>query len=106
MLDGPCWLCSIRGADIDQCPVVPSHAFVGVDDAVLYVEAEKVDAGMREHLAEEGLRIESYDIVVRNLRWLAEREKLAFGSTVHHRVRRFGKRRVTPRWVNRRRFDF
>ncbi len=42
MLDGPCWLCSVRTADIEQCPVVPS-LFVGVDDAVVYVDAEKVD---------------------------------------------------------------
>ena len=55
-LDEVAWLLNLRGADVQCCPVVAAYAFVTLDGAVLCVDARKLGAETRAHLAAGGGR--------------------------------------------------
>ncbi|KAI8071511.1 Creatinase/aminopeptidase [Gongronella butleri] len=51
-LDEIAWLFNLRGSDIECNPVFMSYALVTENDAILYVNPEKVTQEVREHLGE------------------------------------------------------
>ncbi|MBL9045728.1 MAG: aminopeptidase P family N-terminal domain-containing protein, partial [Tabrizicola sp.] len=49
--DSLCWLLNIRGADVPKNPILHGFAFLMADGTVtLFVDAAKLDAGVRAHL--------------------------------------------------------
>lgn len=77
-LDEVAYLFNIRGADIACCPVVLAYAIVEKKesgdgcDAKLYIDAEKLDADVKNHLTGEGVAILPYETVQKDLRVLVK----------------------------------
>ena len=60
MLDEVAWLFNLRGSDIDFNPVFFAYAVVTQDKAILFVNPEQVDDGVRKHLG-DAVEIRPYD---------------------------------------------
>lgn len=71
MLDEVCWLYNIRGLDVPHCPTVMSYAFVGLEEAALYVDKTKMDETVTDALFEAGVSIKPYENIVADLKTLA-----------------------------------
>lgn len=63
MLDEIAWLTNLRGSDVEYNPVVVSYMLVTADEAVLYINGEKLTAEVKEYLAEQGINVAGYDEV-------------------------------------------
>lgn len=76
MLDEVAWLFNIRAdGDVPQCPVALSYARVGLNDAVLYVDATKISEDVEASLSEEGVETRPYNDVVSDILSFAERNE-------------------------------
>ena len=69
-LDEVAWALNLRGADVPHCPVGLAFAIVGADFARLYVDASKVTADVKAHLAEAGVDVHPYAQCVGQLKVL------------------------------------
>lgn len=63
MLDEIAWLTNLRGSDVEYNPVVVSYMLVTANDAVLYINKEKLTADVERYLAGEGISVAEYDEV-------------------------------------------
>lgn len=54
------WLTNLRGGDIPCTPVFTAHLLVLEDGATLYIDASKVNADIRDSLAEDGISLAPY----------------------------------------------
>ena len=70
-LDSIAWLFNIRGCDIAYNPVVMAYTLVTQEDAILFIELDKVDAIQKQLLAEQGIIIKAYDDFASALRSLS-----------------------------------
>lgn len=77
-LDDIAWLFNLRGNDVPYNPVFLAHALVGRDTARLFVDAAKLDSGVRTALESDGIRIEPYEDIAAALACLPENETLLF----------------------------
>lgn len=59
-LDTIAWLFNIRGSDVPYNPVVVSHAFVSRNEAILFVDMNKVTMKVADSLQKEGIKIVDY----------------------------------------------
>jgi Xaa-Pro aminopeptidase len=59
-LDEVAWTFNIRGNDVDYNPVVISFGFVSLDDAVLFIDLNKIDEDFANSLAIQGIEILDY----------------------------------------------
>lgn len=59
-LDDIAWIFNLRGADVSYNPVFVAHALIGPQHATLYVADGKIDAVLRERLAQDGVRVAPY----------------------------------------------
>ena len=68
--DSICWLLNIRGSDVPKNPVVQGFAILGADGSVrLFVEAAKLDEGVRAHLGDVGVEApEGFEAALRGLK--------------------------------------
>ncbi|MDU9394383.1 aminopeptidase P family protein [Pseudomonas sp. zfem002] len=66
-LDDIAWLFNLRGSDVSYNPVFVSFALISQDAAILYVAEGKVDAGLRQTLAAEGVELRDYSDVAAGL---------------------------------------
>ena len=64
MLDEVCWLYNIRGEDVPHCPVVISYALVSENDAILYIDSDKLDHVVTAALVDAGVTVAPYERVV------------------------------------------
>ncbi|MCW1919790.1 aminopeptidase P family protein [Rhodobacter sp. KR11] len=77
--DSICWLLNIRGADVPKNPVVQGFAILGADGGVrLFVDAAKLDDGVRAHLGD--VVLEAPDGFEAALRGLAGRVRVDKGT--------------------------
>ncbi|NUZ07154.1 aminopeptidase P family protein [Piscinibacter koreensis] len=60
-LDDIAWLLNLRGADVEFNPVFLAHLLLAADAATLFVDAGKVDPGLRERLAADGVELAPYE---------------------------------------------
>lgn len=60
-LDNIAWLFNIRGQDIDYIPLAIAYALVTHDQAILFIELDKVGATQQQQLAEQGITVKAYD---------------------------------------------
>lgn len=67
MLDAIAWLFNIRGQDIDFNPLVISYAFVTEDQAILFLDAEKLNAEDSAYFADNNIKIANYSDIKQTL---------------------------------------
>ena len=61
VLDDIAWTLNVRGNDVHCTPVVMSYLMIGKDDAVWFVDRDKVGAEVEEKLLADGVRLAGYD---------------------------------------------
>lgn len=59
-LDDLAWLFNLRGADVEYNPFFIAHALVGMDQATLFVDAEKFSLELLAALAADGVALAPY----------------------------------------------
>ena len=59
-LDDIAWLLNLRGADVNYNPVFISHLLLAQDNATLFVDSHKLDAGLQAELAADGVQLADY----------------------------------------------
>ena len=59
-LDDIAWLCNIRGRDIKFNPVALSYMIINMDEAILYIDSDKLNIEIIEKLNSEGIVIREY----------------------------------------------
>ena len=62
-LDDIAWLTNLRGADVDYNPVFLSHMLISADQAILFVDNNKVSADIAKALSESGITLADYESV-------------------------------------------
>ncbi|MGE0077946.1 MAG: aminopeptidase P family protein [Bacteroidales bacterium] len=75
-LDEICWTFNIRGSDIAYNPVVLSYAYVDDDEAILFIDRDKVDSELADRLESEGVTIKEYSKVFKFLSKLGKKDIL------------------------------
>ena len=70
-LDDLTWLLNLRGSDVEHNPVFLAHLLVDAEHATLFVGEGKIDAGLRDVLAADGIRLQPYAEARSALRALA-----------------------------------
>jgi Xaa-Pro aminopeptidase len=69
-LDEIAWLFNLRGSDVECNPVFYAYAVVTQDDAILYINPEKLTESVRQHL--EGIQLKPYDAIFADLAQLKD----------------------------------
>jgi Xaa-Pro aminopeptidase len=59
-LDDIAWLFNLRGADVDFNPVFVSHALIGQEKVVLFLESTKLCADLYQTLTADGISVDEY----------------------------------------------
>lgn len=60
-LDEVAWTFNIRGNDVDYNPVVLSYGYISHEEAVLFIDADKIDDSLTTRLEEQGVEVLGYD---------------------------------------------
>lgn len=60
-LDEVCWTFNIRGNDISYNPVVLSYGFIDSKQAILFIDTQKIDENIANHLKEQGVTLLTYE---------------------------------------------
>lgn len=66
-LDDIAWLYNIRGGDVKCNPVVMSYALISEDEAILYLDMDKLDDVAADLLMKQGVHCRHYEDVVDHL---------------------------------------
>lgn len=66
-LDSIAWLFNIRGTDIPFNPVVIAYALITLDQAVLYLQSEKVTPELQSHFKNQ-VQIKAYEAIATDLK--------------------------------------
>lgn len=59
-LDDIAWILNARGQDVEYNPVFLSHLYISENQAVLFIDADKVDIAIQQALAADGIEIRNY----------------------------------------------
>lgn len=59
-LDDIAWTLNLRGSDVSYNPVFLSYLLIGPDQAFLFVDSNKLTAGLQEALATDGVQVQNY----------------------------------------------
>lgn len=60
VLDDIAWTLNVRGSDVHCTPVVMSYLLIGREDAIWFVDTQKVSESVRETLFSEGVYLREY----------------------------------------------
>lgn len=60
-LDDIAWILNARGQDVEYNPVFLSHLYINAEQAILFIDAEKVDVSIHQALAADGIEICNYE---------------------------------------------
>ena len=66
-LDDLAWLLNLRGRDVDCNPVFIAYLLVGIKEASLYIDREKVSQELKAVLEADGIKIRPYDKILKDL---------------------------------------
>jgi Xaa-Pro aminopeptidase len=75
-LDEICWAFNVRGRDIAYNPVVLSYAYIDHDEAILFIDPNKVNESLVKYLEEERVAIKPYDKIDKYVRKLGKKTVL------------------------------
>ena len=67
-LDDIAWLYNIRGRDVENNPVVISYGIVSLKGAYLFVDQDKINTDVENHLKKNGVAIKNYEEVAQFIR--------------------------------------
>ena len=62
-LDDIAWLTNLRGADVDYNPVFLAHMLISENDAILFIDNNKVSSEIAQILKDSGITLADYDAV-------------------------------------------
>ena len=68
-LDSLCWLLNLRGSDVEISPLFTGFVVVGLEDAALFADPERVPEGLTASLAQAGVGLRPYGDIYR---WVAD----------------------------------
>ena len=68
-LDSLCWLLNLRGSDVEISPLFTGFVVVGLEDAALFADPERVPEGLAASLAQAGVGLRPYGDIYR---WVAD----------------------------------
>lgn len=77
-LDDIAWMFNIRGYDIEFNPVVISYAIIGINNATLFIEDEKLDKDVKKYLSDNKIEIKPYKGIDSALKRLAKQSSIYF----------------------------
>lgn len=77
-LDDIAWMFNIRGFDVLYNPVVISYALIGLDRAIIFIESEKLDTDVEEHLSNNNIEIKDYSSIRDELKDLPDENIIYF----------------------------
>ena len=82
-LDDIAWTLNIRGADVNFNPVAYAYLLVGRQNALLFIDEQKVSESLRQELAYDGVAIKAYDQIIETLAQLPTDQQILVhtGST-------------------------
>lgn len=60
-LDDIAWVLNARGQDVEYNPVFLSHLYINAEQAILFIDAEKVNVSIQQALAADGIEIRNYE---------------------------------------------
>ena len=60
-LDDIAWILNTRGQDVEYNPVFLSHFYLDAQQAILFIDANKVDAAVQQQLKVDGIQIRPYE---------------------------------------------
>ena len=63
-LDDIAWLYNIRGRDVESSPVVISYGMISMDEAYIFVDEDKFDQEVKNHLEENNIKVRDYQEVL------------------------------------------
>ncbi len=63
-LDDIAWLLNIRARDIECNPVTISYALIGLEEAYLCIDGEKINEEVRKHLEKNAIKIRDYNEII------------------------------------------
>ncbi len=86
-LDCIAWLFNIRGADVAYNPVVLSYALISHQKATLFIEKQKLDKNVTEHLQQFGVEVKPYGEVFETLSSLKNKQLWIPLSSSHRAFR-------------------
>lgn len=75
-LDEVNWLFNIRGNDISYNPVVLSYGFIDNNQAILFINTNKIDETIANQLNEQGVTIKPYEKVEKFIKKLDKKESI------------------------------
>ena len=73
-LDDIAWLLNLRGNDVAFTPVAIAFAYISRNNKELFIDENKVDDQVRQHLKNCGVRVRDYDDIVHFLERVSEHE--------------------------------
>ncbi|WP_335994382.1 aminopeptidase P family protein [Acinetobacter pittii] len=60
-LDDIAWVLNARGQDVEYNPVFLYHLYINAEQAILFIDAEKVNVSIQQALAADGIEIRNYE---------------------------------------------
>lgn len=81
-LDDIAWTLNIRGNDVSYNPVAISYLVLGLEEGILFIDEQKVDADMRAALAKDGIAIQPYAQVESWLRVMSENDSILIDPAI------------------------
>lgn len=86
-LDEVAWTFNIRGNDVDYNPVVLSYGYISTDEAVLFIDANKIDDELTTRLEEQGVEVMAYDDIFQFIQDIPEGTTIALDENrVNHNL--------------------
>lgn len=73
-LDDIAYLLNLRGSDVDYNPVFLSHLLIRQEDAVLYIDEQKLDASVKQFLVDHRIICRDYAKLISDLGEIAQSE--------------------------------
>lgn len=85
-LDDVCWICNIRGNDAGRFHAVLSYLLITMEQAVLYVAEEALNAEIQQYLTDNGITVCPYEAVYEGVQNLSVSAILLQKSKVNYRL--------------------
>lgn len=84
-LDDVAWTVNLRGADVDYNPVFLGYIVLSETNATLYVDEDKIDDKVRQHLSDAQVSVKTYDSFFDDLKSMKD-ETILVSSTSNQSI--------------------
>jgi len=66
-MDDVAWIFNLRGSDVDYNPLALAYAIIGIENACIYLNTEKISDALIKSLAEDEITIANYEQIFNDL---------------------------------------